>query len=135
MEKVVYRAARREDIPDILELWRQFWPPQPYESNLEPKIQRDPDLVCVAESDGRVIGTIIGGFDNWWAWIYRVAVGGEYQNKGIGMRLFKEMHERLKLRGADAVCVIASPSNKTMYHLLGKVEYEEKKDKRLSHIL
>ncbi len=98
MSEITYRNATVEHIPQMLKLWREFWPPQRNEHNLERKIQKDPDLVCVAESDGRIIGTIIGGFDEWWAWIYRVAVHPEHQRKGVASHLFSEIHQRLAAR-------------------------------------
>jgi ribosomal protein S18 acetylase RimI-like enzyme len=135
MSETIHRNATVPDIPGMLELWRCFWPPQPYEANLERKITKDPGLVCVAECDGKIVGTIIGGFDDWWAWIYRVAVRPEYQRRGIGTRLFREMHRRLAARGANGVCLIASPSNKSMCGLLKKIGYNEKEDRRFSLVL
>ena len=133
-EDVAYRNAELADASQILELWRLFWPPQPYEANLKGKIAQEPDLVCVAESEARVVGTIIGGLDNWWAWVYRVAVHPEHQRTGIGATLFREMHRRLAARGADAACLIASPSNEPMRRLLSKIGYREKDDRRFSFV-
>lgn len=134
MSGIVYRNATTADIPRMLDLWRQFWSPQPYEANLKRKIEGDCDLVLVAECEGRIVGTIIGGFDDWWAWIYRVAVEPKYQRRGIGTRLLREMHHRLAARGADAACLIASPANKKMCGLLRKAGYKEKEDRRFSFV-
>ena len=71
------REAEPDDATAMQCLWRTFWSPQPYESHLPAKIESDPDLVLVAELDGEIVGTAIGGFDGWWAWIYRVAVHPE----------------------------------------------------------
>ena len=38
------------------------------------KVQRDPDLFLVAEADGRLIGSVIGGFDGRRGMIYHLAV-------------------------------------------------------------
>jgi len=130
--EIVYRDAGLGDVPQILDLWRLFWPPQPYEASLGKKIAQEPDLVCVAEVDARIAGTIIGGFDNWWAWIYRVAVHPKHQGEGIATGLFLEMHRRLAARGADAACLVASPSNDAMCKLLRKLGYQEKTDRRFS---
>ncbi len=134
MSETTYRNAAFEDIPQMLKLWQEFWPPQDSEDDLKRKIRKDPDLVCVAECDGRIVGTIIGGFDEWWAWIYRVAVHPEHQRQGIARRLFSEIHQRLAARGADAACLIASPSNEAMCDLLRKLGYQEKSDRRFSFV-
>ena len=130
--EIVYRSATPADMPQMLALWRRFWSPQPYEANLDRKIEKDPDLVVVAERDGRIVGTVIGGYDEWWPWIYRVAVDPEHQRKGIGTCLFQEIHRRLAARGADAACLIASPSNHAMCELLTKLGYKERFDRRFS---
>ena len=100
-----------------------FWSPQPYESHLPAKIETDSDLVPVAECGGQVVGTVIGGFDGWWAWIYRVAVHPEHQRRGIGGRLIQEMQARLRARGAGSAAMVVNPGNEKMVGLLGKLGY------------
>lgn len=131
MSEIIYRNAVIDDISNMHRLWREFWPEQPYESNLKRKIGLDPDLVYVAEIDRQIIGTIIGGFDGWWGWIYRIAVMPKYQNKGIATKLIREMQTRLKARGAKSANAIVSSLNKRMHHVLEKLGYGEREDKRL----
>ena len=125
---MVIRSARPEDIPAVLELWRQFWTPQPFESNLWNKIEKEPDMVLVAEDQGNIVGTVIGGFDLWWSWIYRVAVDQKSQRKGIGILLLKGIQERFKARGLNSAGLIVSPENKAMLFLLRKFTYREHKE-------
>lgn len=134
MKNITYRDATSNDLPYILNIWRQFWSPQEYEKNLLKKIETEPELVYLAVMNEEVVGTIIGGFDGWWAWIYRVAVCKKHQNCGIGKHLFVEMHKRLKSRGAIAACIIASPHNDSMSQLIKTVGYKEKNDKRYSFV-
>jgi len=125
---VVIRNASGDDIPAMLSLWRQFWKPQEYEANLKAKIERDPDLVLVAEADGRIIGTVIGGTDLWWSWIYRVAADQKSQRRGAGIVLLKEIGARFKARGIDSAGLIVSPENEPMLSLLGKFNFRAHKD-------
>lgn len=134
MDDLHFRSATQADIPQMLALWRCFWKAQAYEANLARKIERDTDLVVVAECDGKVVGTTIGGWDGWWAWVYRVAVHPEYQRRGIGKGLFAEVHRRLAARGADAACLIASPENEAMRALIEGIGYKEKQDRRFSFV-
>jgi len=126
MSDIHYRNATQEDIPQMLALWRCFWKPQAYEANLPRKIAKDPDLVVAAECDGKIVGTIVGGWDDWWAWVYRVAVHPDCQRQGIAAGLFEEIHERLAARGADAACLISSPDDEPMCSLLKKIGYRER---------
>ncbi len=85
-------------------------------------------MVLVAEDHGNIIGTVIGGFDLWWSWIYRVAVDQKSQRRGIGILLLKEIQERFKARGINSAGLIVSPENKAMLSLLRKFAYREHKE-------
>jgi ribosomal protein S18 acetylase RimI-like enzyme len=135
MSDIHYRNATQEDIPQMLALWRCFWKPQAYEANLHRKIAKDADLVVVAERKGKIVGTIIGRWDGWWAWVYRVAVHPDCQRQGIAAGLFKEIHARLAARGADAACLFAAPDNAPMCALLDKLGYTERHGRRFSYLL
>jgi ribosomal protein S18 acetylase RimI-like enzyme len=126
MAEVSYRNGAVADIPAILALWRHFWQPQAYETNLRHKLETEPDLIYVAECDDKIVGTVIGGFDGWWAWIYRVAVHPDFQRHLVGTHLVREMHRRLKARGADCICAVVSPKNESVLALLRRVGYDER---------
>jgi ribosomal protein S18 acetylase RimI-like enzyme len=63
------------------------------------KIGRDPDLFLVAESDGAIIGSVIGGFDGRRGLIYHLAVSTAFRGIGIGSRLMDEVEARLRAKG------------------------------------
>ena len=68
-------------------------------TEIEKKLSRDPDLFLVAEADGRIIGSVIGGFDGRRGLIYHLAVASEFRNLGIGSRLMDELESRLRAKG------------------------------------
>jgi len=121
-----------DNTDQIFELWREFWQDRPsYEIRLKPKIEADPELVYVAEADGVIIGTVIGGDDGWWGWIYRVAVSPEFQKRGVAITLVNEMLSRLKARGVNYINLIVAPANAKMLSLLNKFGYMATEDRRL----
>ena len=63
------------------------------------KLRHDPDLFIVAEDDGRVIGTVIGGFDGRRGLIYHLAVEQAYRHRGVGRMLMDEIERRLIAKG------------------------------------
>lgn len=66
---------------------------------IEKKLQRDPDLFLVAESDGEIIGTVIGGFDGRRGAIYYLAVSASFRERGVGGNLLDEVESRLRAKG------------------------------------
>ena len=66
---------------------------------IEKKISRDPDLFLIAEVQGRIIGSVIGGYDGRRGLIYHLAVSGSYRGQGIGSQLMHEVEARLRAKG------------------------------------
>ena len=65
------------------------------------KLSRDPGLFLVARSaDGRVVGTVMGGWDGRRAYVYHLAVAPERRRQGIADALMDELEERFRALGA-----------------------------------
>jgi ribosomal protein S18 acetylase RimI-like enzyme len=62
-----------------------------------------PDLLLVAEGDGRIIGTVIGGWDGWRAQIARLSTDSKWRRKGVAQALVAEIEHRLYARGARRI--------------------------------
>jgi ribosomal protein S18 acetylase RimI-like enzyme len=66
---------------------------------IQKKIQRDPDLFLLAETEGEIIGTIIGGYDGRRGLIYHLAVQKDFRKQGVGDMLLNEVEKRLQAKG------------------------------------
>ena len=100
------RNARPEDFGSII----GFWATIDRHTGLSDRreyLQRfhdfSPDLFLVAESDGRLVGTVIGGWDGWRAQIARLATDPSMRRSGIARALLDEIEARLLARGARRV--------------------------------
>jgi len=92
------------DYPAARFLWEHAGPGIHVRRSDEPeeilkKLQRDPDLFLVAESHGRLVGTVIAGFDGRRGMIYHLAVAADFRQQGIGSLLMDEVEKRLKEKG------------------------------------
>jgi ribosomal protein S18 acetylase RimI-like enzyme len=79
---------------------------------LELVLQRDDDLLLVAECDGHIVGTVMGGWDGWRGNIYRLAVLSEYRRRGIGRALLDEVAARLRHKGARKISIMVERNDK-----------------------
>jgi ribosomal protein S18 acetylase RimI-like enzyme len=75
------------------------------------KVQRDPDLFLVAEADGKLIGTVIGGFDGRRGLVYHLAVAGAFRQRGVGSLLMDELERRLRLKGCIRCYLLVTTGN------------------------
>ncbi len=106
---VLVRPARRSEIPAVLELWRQ--------ADAVPSVSDDPvslgrlldvseDALLVAEAGGRLVGTIVAGWDGWRGNLYRLAVLPTERRRGIALRLVTEAERRLTGKGAVRISAL-----------------------------
>lgn len=106
MSSYTIREARPEDLDPIIRLWqsidRHTGLPDRREY-LETFHAFSPDLLLVAEAEGRIIGTVIGGWDGWRANIARLSTRPEARRQGIAMALVHEVERRLQAKGARRI--------------------------------
>jgi len=108
------REATPADFDSILALWFSIdrhtaLPDKP--EYLQQFLDFAPDLFLVAEADGRVAGTIIGGWDGWRGHIARLATDSALRRTGIARRLVSEIETRLKTKGVHRIyALIDAPS-------------------------
>jgi len=106
---VATRKGRPEDIERVLELWRQAEATPSATDTREglTRLLAEPKAVLlVAEADGRVVGTVIGGWDGWRGNIYRLAVLPEYRRRGIAGALMREVDAVLAGLGARRITAL-----------------------------
>ena len=83
-------------------------------AEIEKKVSRDPDLFLVAESDGCIIGSVIGGFDGRRGLIYHLAVTAPFREQGVGSRLMDEVEARLRAKGCLKCYLMVLPNNTSL---------------------
>lgn len=88
-------------------LWETVFPDDPSwnraEAAIPRKLEVDRDLFLVALDGGRVIGTVMAGYDGHRGWLYAVAVDPDARRAGLGRRLVGAAEERLRARGCVKV--------------------------------
>ena len=117
-EQVQVREFRYpEDYSAVRSLWENSGPGIQLRRSDEPeeiqkKLQRDPDLFLVVESAGKIIGTVIGGFDGRRGLIYHLAMDAAFRRQGIGTLLMDEVEGRLKAKGCIKCYLLVTTENK-----------------------
>ena len=78
---------------------------------LHKKLQRDPDLFLLAEIDGALVGSVLGGFDGRRGMMYHLAVAAEYRRRGIASLLVDELEKRLRAKGCIRYYLLVAKDN------------------------
>ena len=78
---------------------------------IQKKIAQDPGLFIVAEENGQIIGTVIGGFDGRRGLIYHLAVTASFRGQGVGSRLMDEIEARLCAEGCIRCYLLVTTDN------------------------
>jgi ribosomal protein S18 acetylase RimI-like enzyme len=105
-----------EDYPAVLDLWQHAGPGIHVRRSDEPgeiqkKLRRDPDLFLVAEAAGKIVGSVVGGFDGRRGLIYHLAVAAEYRKAGTGSLLMEEVERRLRAHGCIRCYLMVAEDN------------------------
>jgi len=105
-----------EDYPAARLLWENAGPGIQLRRSDDPdeiqkKLQHDPELFLVAEADGKILGTVLGGFDGRRGMVYHLAVTGSSRKQGIGELLMDELERRLKSKGCIRCYLLVTVEN------------------------
>jgi ribosomal protein S18 acetylase RimI-like enzyme len=105
-----------DDFPEVLSLWQNAGTGVQIRRSDEPgeiqkKIARDPDLFLVAERSGRIIGSVVGGFDGRRGMMYHLAVAKQERKQGIASALAEELENRLRSKGCIRCYLLVTKEN------------------------
>ncbi|MCV2403148.1 GNAT family acetyltransferase [Marinomonas sp. C2222] len=100
------RKFESNDRDALIQLWETVFPDDPPHNEpaavLRAKLEVD-DLVFVAESNGKIVGACMAGYDGHRGWLYAVAVYKEHRRNGTGAELVKHAMAALKELGCIKV--------------------------------
>jgi ribosomal protein S18 acetylase RimI-like enzyme len=117
-DPVRVRVYEERDFPAVERIWRAVFPvTAPYHepaASVRRMVAQAPDLFFVAEDAGRVVGTVLAGWDGHRGWIYSLAVCPELQRRGIGSLLLTHALDALHERGCPKVNLQVLASNQAV---------------------
>jgi ribosomal protein S18 acetylase RimI-like enzyme len=112
---MIIRTYQESDESAVVALWRQVLPDDAPHNDPADSIRRklvvERHLFLVAELNGKVIGTVMGGYDGHRGWIYSVAVSPDHQRQGVGGNLLRKVEEELVAMGCPKVNLQVRSSN------------------------
>lgn len=125
---VTIRPFQDHDAPAVVALWRAAFPSAPARNDplavIRQKREVQPDLFLVGEAEGRIVATVIAGYDGHRGWVYHVAVAADARRHGYGRAMMAAAEERLRALGCPKLNLQVNRSNAEVvafYEALGYV--------------
>ena len=103
---ITVRAFAESDRSAVVELWRRVDLTRPWndpDRDIDRKLAVDADGFLVADDDGRIVATVMAGYDGHRGWINYLAVDPDGQGSGLGVRMMSAAERLLADRGCPKV--------------------------------
>ncbi len=100
------RPFQLTDEDELITLWQSTGlatPQNDSKRDIQRKLKVDPDLFLVAIVKGRVIGSVMGGYEGHRGWVNYLSVSPDYQRQGIAKRLMQKIEADLLSRGCPKI--------------------------------
>ncbi|MCL0167159.1 GNAT family acetyltransferase, partial [Klebsiella pneumoniae] len=105
---------RQEDFEEVITLWERCDLLRPWndpEMDIERKMNHDVSLFLVAEVNGDVVGTVMGGYDGHRGSAYYLGVHPEFRGRGIANALLNRLEKKLIARGCPKIQINVPEDN------------------------
>jgi len=127
---MIIRTFDAADTDAVVQLWTDCGLVRPWNDphrDIQRKVNEQPELFLVGESDGQVIATGMIGYDGHRGWVNYLAVTPDRQGAGLGRLLMARAEELLTERGCPKLNLQIRAGNTAViefYRSLGYVEDE-----------
>jgi ribosomal protein S18 acetylase RimI-like enzyme len=109
-------------------LWEEVFPDDPprdyADISIAAKTKEHPEFFLLAVEEGRVVGSVMAGYDGHRGWLYRVAVAKSHRHQGVGAALIHEAEQLLWALGCVKINLQVRGANQgvtAFYQNLGYV--------------
>lgn len=123
---VSIRPFQPDDRPHIRALWARCGLTRPWNDpdlDIDRKVAVGDDLFLVAESDGKVVGTAMFGYDGHRGWVNYLGVEPAGRHRGIGRALMAEGERLLRALGCPKLNLQIRVGNEAAMAFYDRIGY------------
>jgi ribosomal protein S18 acetylase RimI-like enzyme len=125
--KIEIRPVHPSDEPAVIQLWTAcnlITPLNDPSRDIQRKLAQQPELFLVAvDSNKRIVGTVMAGYEGHRGWINYLAVYPEKRRLGIGRRMMEEAQKRLRALGCPKINLQVRSSNTAVINFYRQLGY------------
>jgi ribosomal protein S18 acetylase RimI-like enzyme len=127
-DRALIRPFAPADEERVVQLWRDCGLTRPWNDphkDIARKLGEQPELFLVGTVDGRVMATVMAGFDGHRGWVNYLAVDPALQRQDIGRALMDEAERLLIARGCPKLNLQVRAGNAGVIDFYRKLGYVE----------
>jgi ribosomal protein S18 acetylase RimI-like enzyme len=108
------RIFNVSDEPAVVALWERCGLTRAWNDphqDIRRKLEVQADLFLVGVIEGRVVATVMAGYEGHRGWINYLAVAPDHQGQGYGRRMMEEAERRLLALGCPKINLLVRSTN------------------------
>jgi ribosomal protein S18 acetylase RimI-like enzyme len=124
----VIREYRSQDEEDVINVWNQcglIVPQNDPRRDIEKKVQFQPQWFFVGILNGRLISSVMVGYEGHRGWINYLAVLPDFQRRGYGRRMMEKAESVLREAGCPKINLQVRKSNTSVIQFYVACGYSE----------
>lgn len=120
------RPFEATDTEDVVALWEECGLVRPWNDprkDIARKLKVQPELFLVASDAGRVVGSVMAGYDGHRGWVYYLAVSPSHRKLSLGRQLMQAVERLLTEMGCPKLNLMVRTSNAEVLEFYRSLDY------------
>ncbi len=125
--EIEIRLFEPRDETSVIHLWTECGLVVPWNNphhDIRRKRKVQPEMFLVGCLDGKIIATVMAGYDGHRGWINYLAVHPEHQRAGVGKRMMDEAEVRLRTAGCPKINLQVRSTNSKVIEFYKKIGFK-----------
>jgi ribosomal protein S18 acetylase RimI-like enzyme len=122
------RPFLEADEPQVVALWHQCGLTRPWNDphkDIARKLKVQRELFLVVEREGRIVASVMSGYEGHRGWVNYLAVAPECRREGLGARLMQRVEELLHAAGCPKISLLVRSTNAQVLEFYRSIGYAQ----------
>ena len=120
------REFKIQDEEEVIALWTECKLVVPWndpKKDIQRKLKVNPELFLVGTTEGRIVATIMGGYEGHRGWVNYLAVSPSHQRKGYGRKMMEYVEAILREKGCPKINLQVRETNSEVIAFYKSIGY------------
>jgi len=126
--KLNIRKFKLKDEEEVIDLWRACGLVVPWNNphlDIQRKLKVQPELFLVGCLEGRLIASVMAGYEGHRGWVNYLAVHPDYQRRGIGRSMMERVEQLLLTMGCPKINLQVRKTNQGVINFYQEIGFRD----------